>query len=53
VVSVRDAESLVSTLKGPDWVASTQIEAFLAAHSGAAERTLKAINAELALLNRG
>jgi 3-deoxy-D-manno-octulosonic-acid transferase len=52
VVSVRDSEALVSTLKGPDWVASTQIDAFLSAHSGAAKRTLKAINAELALLNR-
>jgi 3-deoxy-D-manno-octulosonic-acid transferase len=53
VVSVSNAATLIAAMKGPNWVSPTQIETFLAAHLGAAKRTLEVLNAELALLQVG
>ncbi|WP_296420427.1 3-deoxy-D-manno-octulosonic acid transferase [Pseudooctadecabacter sp.] len=48
VQSVTDAHSLATALTGPDWTTPADMAAFMDAHSGAAERTAKAVLAEAA-----
>lgn len=46
-LSVPNGEALVDALRGPSWTTPAQIEAFMAAHSGASARTLVALQAEV------
>lgn len=44
-IAVQDAAHLTRLLQGPDWTTPAAIAAFFAAHSGAAARTLAALDA--------
>ncbi|SLN43089.1 3-deoxy-D-manno-octulosonic acid transferase [Pseudooctadecabacter jejudonensis] len=48
VKSVNDANELADVLSGPPWTTDRDMRAFMAAHSGAADRTARAIFSEIA-----
>jgi len=47
VKSAQDADEMVALLTGPDWTTPDATATFFAAHSGAAEKTAKALKAQI------